>query len=125
MNSWITIAQIILAVAMIDVWLVRYNRPGFFRGGNATTMSEEFRVYGLPDWLRHTVRVLKLCCGGAMIVGLWAPVVAAFGASLLVLLMTGAAVMHLKVKDPWYKAFPATLFLAVAAITAAFHWPAS
>ena len=46
-----------IAAAMFDVWLFRYNRPLLARGGDAQTMVEEFRVYGLPDWLRQLVRV--------------------------------------------------------------------
>ena len=68
--------QVFIAVAMFDVWLFRYNRPLRARGGDAKTMVEEFRVYGLPDWLRQLVRVLKLGSAVLMIVGIWYPMAA-------------------------------------------------
>jgi len=66
-----TLLQLFLAAAMFDVWLFRYRTPGAFRGGDAKTMEEEFEVYGLPDWFRKVVRVLKLTAGVLMIAGIW------------------------------------------------------
>lgn len=103
-------AQVFLAVAMFDVWLFRYRTPGMFRGGDSTTMEEEFRVYGLPDWFRSLVRVLKLTAGVLMIGGLWNDMIALLAGVWLAVLMAGAMSMHFKVKDPLYKAFPSTTF---------------
>lgn len=114
MNSLLIILQIILAGAMLDVWLIRYNRPGVFRGGDARTMAEEFRVYGLPDWFRNLIRILKLSCGACMLIGIVYPPVAGWGALALAGLMTGAVSMHIKVRDPVYKALPAMTFLVLS-----------
>ena len=99
---------------MYDVWWFRYRRPGIFRGGNSTTMEEEFKVYGLPDGFRKVVRVLKLTAGTLVLVGLLHPLPAFVGAFMLCFLMAGAVCMHIKVKDPLYKAFPSVSFLLMS-----------
>jgi len=120
--QWFLItAQIFIACAMLDVWLIRYNRPGVFRGGQAKTMAEEFGHYGLPVWFRNTIRVAKLSLGGLMIVGIWLPAVAAVAGLALAVLMAGAVAMHLKVKDPLYKALPSSTFLLLSLLVAYFR----
>jgi len=122
MSIALTIIQIFIACAMLDVWLIRYNRPGVFRGGDAKTMAEEFKVYGLPDWFRHFIRVAKLSAGAAMIAGIWLPSVAVVAGIGLAVLMAGAVTMHIKVRDPFYKAFPSSLFLVLSLVVAYFRW---
>jgi uncharacterized membrane protein YphA (DoxX/SURF4 family) len=123
MDPWINVVQAFIAVAMFDVWLFRYNRPQRARGGDAQTMEEEFRVYGLPDWFRSVVRVLKLCAGTLMVVGVWSPEVALAAGVLLVILMGGAILMHIKVRDPIYKSIPATTFFVLSGLVVLDHWP--
>ena len=113
--------QVFIALAMFDVWLFRYNRPLRARGGDAKTMVEEFRVYGLPDWLRELVRVLKLGAGVLMIVGIWYPPAALVSGAGLAVLMAVAIAMHIKVHDPLYKALPATLFFSLSCYVAYAH----
>jgi uncharacterized membrane protein YphA (DoxX/SURF4 family) len=123
MDPWINVVQAFIAVAMFDVWLFRYNRPQRARGGDAQTMEEEFRVYGLPDWFRNVVRLLKLCAGTLMVVGVWLPEVVLAAGVLLVILMGGAIVMHIKVRDPIYKSIPATTFFVLSGLVVLDHWP--
>ena len=121
--DWILIVmQLFIRAAMLDVWWIRYEKPVKFRGGNAKTMKEEFRLYGLPDWFRTVVRGLKLSCGLLMAVGIWFPSAAVFGGVILAVLMLGAMAMHFKVRDPLIKASPSTLFLALSAVVACFRW---
>ena len=110
---------------MIDVWLMRYKSPGFFRGGEAKTMEEECKVYGLPDWARNATRAIKLSCGFGMIIGIWWSVAALVAAAVLIVMMLGAVAMHIKVKDPIYKSAPATLFLCLSIAVCVHHWPAA
>ena len=124
MDPWINFVQAFIALAMFDVWLLRYNRPQRARGGDAQTMAEEFRVYGLPDWFRNVVRVLKLTAGTLMVVGIWSAQAALVAGVLLVVLMGGAIAMHIKVRDPLLKSIPATTFFVLSALVAFDHWPA-
>ena len=123
--SWLIIClQCLIALAMLDVWLIRYNSPGFSRGGNAKTMAEEFKVYNLPDWFRDLIRFLKLSLGFLMLVGIWWPFSAFVAATGLAVLLVGAMVMHLKVNDPLYKLLPSSFFGSICAIICIYHWPA-
>lgn len=106
---------------MIDVWILRYDKPLRARGGDAQTMVEEFRVYGLPDWFRVLTRVLKLGSAALIAIGIWYPVSALAGGSLLAVLMAGAVAMHIKVKDAWFKAVPASFFLGLSLFVAYAH----
>lgn len=117
-----TLAQIFIAVAMYDVWLLRYDKPQRARGGDARTMAEEFEVYGLPVWFRNVIRVLKLASGTLMVVGIWYDQVALIAGTSLVVLMGGAIAMHVKVRDPLYKSIPATTFFLLSAYVAYVHW---
>lgn len=114
MTNPVIAVQVLIALAMLDVWLLRYERPLRARGGDARTMVEEFKVYGLPDWMLPLVRVLKLGAGTLMVVGIWYPVAAAIAGIILVVLMGGAILMHVKVKDPLLKSVPATFFFVLS-----------
>jgi hypothetical protein len=118
MDVWLIAIQVFIAVAMFDVWLLRYDKPLRARGGDAKTMVEEFRVYGLPDWSRTLVRVLKLGSAVLLVVGVWYTPAAFVAGVVLVILMAGAIVMHVKVRDPVYKALPATLFFLLSCYVA-------
>ena len=123
MDPWINVVQAFIAIAMFDVWLFRYDRPQRARGGDAQSMAEEFRVYGLPDWFRNVVRVLKLASGTLMVVGIWSGQAALIAGCALVILMGGAIAMHIKVRDPLFKSIPATTFFVLSALVAFDHWP--
>ncbi len=125
MDWFLLISQVFIALAMLDVWLIRYNRPGVFRGGQAKTMAEEFEHYGLPVWFRNVIRVSKLSAGAMMIVGIWVPLVAVIAGIGLAVLMAGAVMAHLKVEDPLYKALPASIFLVLCVLVAYFQWNAT
>ena len=99
---------------MYDVWWFRYRSPGIFRGGDSTTMEEEFKVYGLSDGFRKLIRVLKLSAGTLVLAGLFHPLPAFVGAFMLCFLMAGAVCMHIKVRDPLYKAIPSVSFLLMS-----------
>ena len=47
MNYFIIALQCIVAVSILNVWLVQNKKPTQWRGGNAKTIIEEFEVYGL------------------------------------------------------------------------------
>ncbi|MEM1450113.1 MAG: DoxX family protein [Planctomycetota bacterium] len=123
MDTALTITQLLLAAAMVDVWILRYDKPLRARGGDAQTMVEEFRVYGLPDWFRNLVRVLKLGSAALIVAGFWSGPAGFAGGALLAVLMAGAVSMHIKVGDPVLKSVPATFFLLLSAFVAYSFWP--
>lgn len=119
MKSALLVLQTVVALGVFNVWLLRSSRSTAWRGGAATNMKEEFQTYGLPSWSVVVIGFLKLACAAALLVGIWFPVVTQPAAIGLAVLMTGAILMHVKVKDPAKKSLPAFVML-VLSLTIAF-----
>lgn len=115
MNTAIAALQIIVALGLLNVWLLRFNRSTAYRGGGARSMPEEFAAYGLPGWLVYVVGALKV--GGALclIGGIWFPSLVFPAALVIGFLMAGALTMHFKIGDPLKKSMPA-LFMLLSCI---------
>jgi hypothetical protein len=113
------IIQTIVALGLLNVWLLRFNRPTPFRGGGARSMPEEFEAYGLPKWLLWTVGVLKVSSAVCLVAGIWVEVLVMPAAAFITALMLGAIAMHLKVHDPVIKSVPAGAVLALSAFVMA------
>jgi hypothetical protein len=112
--EYITIAlQLIVGLSILNVWLIQYNKPTQWRGGNASNIKEEFEVYGLPNWSCYVIGFLKVALAIALIVAIWFPQLVQPAALGLALLLAGSILMHLKIKDPIKKSFPAFLFLCI------------
>ena len=110
--------QLIVAVGILNVWLLRSGKATPFRGGEARTLREEFAAYGLPFWFMCAIGVLKVGLAISLIAAIWIHGVAQPAAIGLGALMLGAFVMHLKVKDPMKKALPSIAVLAMCAAIA-------
>ncbi len=109
-----TVAQIVVGLGLINVWLVRFNQLTAFRGGDAKSMKEEFTVYGLPSMLLYVVGGFKVIAALLLLIGIWIPSVVAPAAAVVSVLMVGAILMHLKVRDPMIKSVPALAVLALS-----------
>ena len=90
---------LIVSSTIINVWLFRYNKDSIYRGGDATTMLEEFYVYGLNETFLYVVGTIKV-----------------FSAFLISGFMTAAIFMHLKVGDELIKSLPASIILLLSLI---------
>jgi DoxX-like family len=110
--------QLIVALGILNVWMLRSGKATPFRGGNARTLREEFAAYGLPFWFMCVIGGLKVSLALALIAAIWIHPVAQPAAICLGLLMLGAFLMHLKVKDPISKALPSIAVLAMCAAIA-------
>ena len=113
--SFSTILQIVIALGLLNVWLVRARSTTSYRGGQARSLKEEFAAYGLPDIAFYVVGALKIGSAVMLIAGLWNPALVLPAAAVVVLLMVGALVMHVKVKDAAMKSLPAALMLLMSA----------
>jgi hypothetical protein len=118
MHSLVIVLQLTVALGILNVWLLRSGRATPFRGGGAKTLREEFAVYGLPYWFMCVVGVLKVGLALSLLAALWFHRVSQPAAIGLGLLMLGAFVMHLKVKDPVKKALPSIAVFALCAAVA-------
>ena len=110
-----SILQVIVGLGLLNVWLLRRGSSTAYRGGAAKNLKEEFATYGLPDPMFYIVGSLKIICGVLLLVGLAYPPVVLPAAAVVVVLMLGAIVMHLKVGDAVVKYVPATMMLAMSA----------
>lgn len=110
--------QIIIGLGLINVWLFRPKKETPYRGGDASDMKEEFSEYGLPGWFMWLVGALKVLAAFALLVGVFVPELVLPAASLLIALMIGAVVMHIKVKDPARKSLPAASVLLLSLVVA-------
>jgi uncharacterized membrane protein YphA (DoxX/SURF4 family) len=113
------IIQIIVALGLLNVWLLRFNRPTPYRGGASRSMPEEFAAYGLPKWLLYVVGALKVSCALCLVAGIWVQALVLPAAGVITVLMLGAIAMHLKVRDPFIKSVPAGAVLALTAFVLA------
>jgi hypothetical protein len=114
MQTITLILQVVIALGLFNVWLLRFSRSTPYRGGAAETMPEEFLAYGLPRWSTYLVGLLKLGAGLALIIGLWHPRWVLPAALLIVGLMLGALFMHFKIRDPLKKNLPALVMLILS-----------
>ncbi len=116
MRPLIIICQIVAAAGLLNVWLLRANRPTEYRGADAKNMREEFAAYGLPAWMVAVVGVLKVGAALALIVGIWYRLLVLPAALLICVLMLGALAMHVRIHDPLRKSAPAAGMLALAVV---------
>jgi len=118
MRLLVTACQIIVALGIFNVWVVRPGRATPFRGGSARNIREEFAVYGLPAWFMILVGTLKLMCATLLLAGLWFPALTQPAAIALAVLMLGAVSMHVKVRDPLKKTLPSVSVLVLCLVVA-------
>ena len=112
----IMILQLIISIGLINVWLLRFNKATEYRGGNAKNMNEEFIAYGLPEWSMYLVGFLKVAIAIMLIVSIWIEELLFYNLIVLAALMIAAVFMHVKVKDPIKKSYPALSILFMIAL---------
>ena len=112
------ILQFVVGLGLLNVWVVRSRSATAYRGGDATTLREEFAAYGLPGAAFVAVGALKIGSALVLIAGVWLDLPVAVAAGIVALLMAGAIAMHVKVRDPAMKALPASLMLVMSAAIA-------
>jgi DoxX-like family len=112
------IALWIIGLGILNVWLLRPKMATAYRGGDAKNMQEEFAVYGLPTWFMYAIGSVKVLLALALIAGTWRPGFIQPSALAMTALMTGAVVMHIKVKDNFKKTFPSLVMLILSLFVA-------
>lgn len=110
--------KLIVALGILNVWLLRRSKATAYRGKDAKTLREEFAVYGLPFPVFCLIGIFKVGFALALMASFWIPSLAQPAAVGMGALMLGAFVMHLKVRDPISKALPSLAVLAMCAAIA-------
>ena len=118
MNTISILFQIVIALGIFNVWLLRSSRATPYRGRDASSLKTEFLAYGLSKSVFFTVGALKISAAVALLLGIFIPALVFPGAVLMMLLMLRALAMHIKVKDPAIKSLPAFLMLLMSVFVA-------
>ena len=105
-----TLAQIIIAVSIVIVWVFRWDN-----------IVDEFKQYGLPDLVRNSVGASKIALSTLLIAGIWYDDLVVVPALLMAFLMVCAQFAHIKVKNPFHKYLPSLALLVLSLFTAAVH----
>ena len=114
------IFQVSIILGIIYAWTIGFNRFSKYRAGNAKTMSEEFFIYGLPEWSLYLIGGLKLILACLMILGFFWPSFVKPTAGVICLVMGVAVLLHLKIREdslskalPSYYIFCCSFFLLI------------
>ena len=110
MDLLATIAQIVIAVSIVIVWVFRWDN-----------IVKEFKQYGLSDLTRNCVGASKIALSTLLIAGIWYEDLAGVPALLMALLMVCAQFAHIKVKNPFHKYIPSLFLLILSLFVAAVH----
>jgi len=113
MYYFVIALKLIVGLSLLNVWLLKSNKPSIWRPGNAQNIFEEFEVYGLSKSFCYFIGFLKVTLSLLLITSIWFEKLQNPAAIGLAVLLSGSIVMHLKVKDPIKKSFPAALFLVM------------
>ncbi|TYB76285.1 DoxX family protein [Bizionia myxarmorum] len=103
--------KLIVGLSILNVWLIQPTKPTKWRGGNAQTIVEEFKVYGLSKNFCYVIGFLKVSLALILLASILFDFLNLIGSIGLSILLLGSIIMHIKVKDPLYKSFPAFLFI--------------
>jgi len=109
--------KLIISLSILNVWLLRANKPSKYRGGKAATIKEEFASYGLSETAMKAVGIIKCGLALLLLVSIIVQEVELIAAAGICIMMLGAIVMHYKVKDAPEKSMPAALFFILTLIT--------
>ena len=104
------ILSLIVGLTVINVWLFRSGNSTSYRGGNATTLMEEFKVYGLEEYFL-TIGIIKVGLAILLILSLYFNKLKLFAASGIAFMMLVAVYMHFSVGDELIKSMPASVML--------------
>ncbi len=84
------IAQILVALAILIIWVFRFYN-----------VEKEFRSYGLSDLTRNMVGAAKIALSTLLIAGIWYQDLLFASSLAMASLMLAAQYFHFKAKHPW------------------------
>ena len=99
--------QAFVAASIFYVWVVHYQ-----------DVIVEFKIYGLPDWLRDFTGIVELTLSLMMLIGIERKELAVLGALGMVAIMVAAFITHLRVNHPLFLMVPAFGLLLISLVIA-------
>ena len=111
------ILSVVVGLTVINVWLFRSNRSTSYRGGDASSLLEEFQVYGLDDYFL-IIGIVKVSLAIMLLLSLYFKKLSFFASSVIAVMMLVAVYMHINVGDELIKSMPASVMLTSCLIIA-------
>ena len=111
------ILSVVVGLTVINVWLFRSNRSTSYRGGDASSLLEEFQVYGLDDYFL-IIGIVKVSLAIMLLLSLYFKKLSFFASSGIAVMMLVAVYMHISVGDELIKSMPASVMLTSCLIIA-------
>ena len=111
------ILKLIVSLSILNVWLIRANKPSEYRGGSASTIKEEFAAYGLSETMMKLVGFVKCILAVLLLVSIAYQPLEIFAVAGICATMLGAIVMHFKINDEPKKSMPAAVFFILTLFT--------
>ena len=111
------ILSIAVGLTVINVWLFRSNKSTSYRGGDASSLLEEFQVYGLDDYFL-IIGIVKVSLAIMLLLSLYFKKLSFFASSGIAIMMLVAVYMHINVGDEIIKSMPASVMLISCLIIA-------
>jgi hypothetical protein len=108
MENIAILAQLIIAISILIVWVFRFDN-----------IVVEFKQYDLSDLIRSIVGASKIALATLLVVGIFYKEVVFISALLMAFLMVCAQIAHIKVKNPLSKYLPSFLLLILSLFVAA------
>jgi DoxX-like family len=108
MTKYSIVAQIIVALSILVVWVVRF-----------PNVEKEFKQYGLSTLIRSIVGASKIALSALLVAGIWYDDLVLVPALLLALFMLSAQYFHFKVGNSWQKHLPSLVLLTLCLFIAA------
>ena len=103
MDNASIIAQLIVSISVISVWVFRYNN-----------IVLEFKQYGISNLTRNIVGASKISLATILILGVWYKELLVVSSLLMAFLMICAQFYHIKVRNPWLKYIPSFILLLLS-----------
>ena len=111
------ILSVVVGLTVINVWLFRSNRSTSYRGGDASSLLEEFQVYGLDDYFL-IIGIVKVSLAIMLLLSLYFKKLSFFASSGIAVMMLVAVYMHINVGDELIKSMPASVMFTSCLIIA-------
>jgi hypothetical protein len=97
------VLQVIIAVSIWIVWVFRFDN-----------IEAEFKHFGYSNRFRNLIGATKISLAALLVAGIWFPALIPFSALSMALLMVGAQVTHLRVRNPFSKFVPSLVLLSLS-----------
>lgn len=111
MTLYANIAQVIIAIVIVIIWVFRFYN-----------VEREFKSYGLSDLTRNMVGASKIALSTLLVAGIWHPDLLLGSSLIMAALMVAAQFFHFRAKHPLLYHVPSfgllLMSLFIAAVSA-------